>query len=444
MKLSKQIIEMVTSIGAGSRSLSLIVPKVTVDTWTGGLHISHWGFTVPYGMREALDVKFTPRIERKHYKVGYKVPWQKRLNIKFDSQVKRKNALLSTSNIRILKGHKPVVEQVSLNDNDYMYLTFCMTSRKKVHVWTQGGLISFKRGDTIPSNDGRYLVQVQFAESMGLVAKTELVDGKYDTKMVMDDGFVRYQLFEKVKGEAVRRVNEGKLTQLEFLAFLIDGVPKPASLHSNLVDSLQTFNSPDITLSFGDGVVFSGDFGNRLEIYEELAVRKGMALKSSISKLCKVVVIANEPSQGWKHGAFGNKIEKAIDMRNSGADILFLCESSYLGILSTMADVPPSARWRKRELPKKLVESRQDDGVVVLDNGIRIALTGTFERMSRKELEELLAEKYNFTCKKGITKDTEFLVVGDKRSDMSSKLENAQKMGVSVVTESEFFDSYPV
>ncbi|MBE4038756.1 hypothetical protein HJ123_17585 [Vibrio parahaemolyticus] len=453
MELHNKVTNALSRIMAGKRSDKLIVPRITTSAWSGDLHLDDWGFRVPFGMRDALDIKFTPRVVREYFKVGQKMALPSRLNIRTNDKAREKKALISSSNSRIWAGHKPTVERVGLSEDDYLYLTFCMAKRSQRLVWTQGAVIAFKRGDTIPSTNGKHVVSVKYADPMGLVVKSRIGDsGDYETYREMDFGFVCYELFKKGPGESLTLISEGKLNQMEFLSFLVKGIEqKEEDAHTSLVNSLMSLNQGECYLSLGDGVVFSGDFGDRLRDYEDAARRKGLRVKGNISKLCRVVVIADKPSHGWKHGAFGLKVERAIEMRNAGADIFFMNEKMFASSVGEMSDAPIELRehkpTRKNNNHPMSVSISIDDlysGEVVQADGMRIALTGTFELMQRKELERLLAQKYNFVCKKAIAKDTKLLVVGDKKADYSAKLLNAQKLGVEVLTESEFLEEYPV
>ncbi|HEY4232918.1 MAG TPA: NAD-dependent DNA ligase LigA [Lacipirellulaceae bacterium] len=66
--------------------------------------------------------------------------------------------------------------------------------------------------------------------------------------------------------------------------------------------------------------------------------------------------------------------------------------------------------------------------------GKTLVVTGTLEKYSREEIQELIA-KHGGRAASSVSKSTDFLVAGEKAG---SKLEKAQKLGVKVLTEEEF------
>jgi hypothetical protein len=85
------------------RSTALITPINNLKSGEGTISPSDWNFIVPYGFREALDIKYEKR----------------------------------------------------------------MKNQKAYYVWTQGPILSFKEGDTLQNKFADSTVQVKFASSMG-------------------------------------------------------------------------------------------------------------------------------------------------------------------------------------------------------------------------------------------------------------------------------------
>lgn len=92
MELHNKVTNALSRIMAGKRSDKLIVPRITTSAWSGDLHLDDWGFRVPFGMRDALDIKFTPRVVREYFKVGQKMALPSRLNIRTNDKAKRKKS----------------------------------------------------------------------------------------------------------------------------------------------------------------------------------------------------------------------------------------------------------------------------------------------------------------------------------------------------------------
>lgn len=129
------------------RSTTLIVPKVSFSRDSQSLNNDDWAFHVGYGFRDALDIKLQERVKDK----------------------------------------------------------------KRIMVWTQGPIISFKEGDLIHSKDDKMSVQVI----------TGTPSAWYADKDTFDQGSVSFTVrgIEELKGIPK------SLSQYEFLQFLIDGNP---------------------------------------------------------------------------------------------------------------------------------------------------------------------------------------------------------------------------
>ncbi|AWG80358.1 hypothetical protein ACIL2W_004249 [Vibrio parahaemolyticus] len=129
------------------KHVPFVVPAITWDnnTQKGSLNNEHWHFKVGYGFREALDLLFIERVRNK----------------------------------------------------------------KKVYLWSQGCIISFKEGDLIDSCCGTRAVQVKFASPMGWD----------EAKNDMYYGSVTYNEMDLVNG----LLKTNTLNQLEFLTMLIEG-----------------------------------------------------------------------------------------------------------------------------------------------------------------------------------------------------------------------------
>jgi DNA ligase (NAD+) len=67
-------------------------------------------------------------------------------------------------------------------------------------------------------------------------------------------------------------------------------------------------------------------------------------------------------------------------------------------------------------------------------SGKTLVVTGTLEHYSREEIEDLI-EKLGGKAASSVSKSTDFLVAGEKAG---SKLDKAQKLGVKILTETEF------
>jgi DNA ligase (NAD+) len=81
--------------------------------------------------------------------------------------------------------------------------------------------------------------------------------------------------------------------------------------------------------------------------------------------------------------------------------------------------------------PKKSPESAGTAGPL---SGKTLAVTGTLEKYSREEIESLI-ERYGGRAASSVSKKTDFLIAGEKAG---SKLDKARKLGVAILSESQF------
>jgi DNA ligase (NAD+) len=77
------------------------------------------------------------------------------------------------------------------------------------------------------------------------------------------------------------------------------------------------------------------------------------------------------------------------------------------------------------------VHARQHDGRLA---GKTLVVTGTLEKFTRDEIHELIAQ-HGGRAASSVSKNTDYLVAGE---NAGSKLEKAQKLGVAVISETEF------
>lgn len=132
---------------------------------------------------------------------------------------------------------------------------------------------------------------------------------------------------------------------------LSDGV-LDADERSELFDTLQSFSGADVEvgeamkatslplcnpapdLNFaGRAYCFTGtfSFGNRRTCEEAVLERGGSC--GSLTRKTDVLVIGVYATESWKHSAFGHKVMKACDMRESGVPIAIVSEPHWIRYL---------------------------------------------------------------------------------------------------------------
>ena len=88
---------------------------------------------------------------------------------------------------------------------------------------------------------------------------------------------------------------------------------------------------PAPVLTFpGRSYCFTGtfSFGGRRQCEAEVGSRGGAA--GSLTRKTDILVIGIYATESWKHSAFGNKILKACDMRDSGVPIAIVSEEHWV------------------------------------------------------------------------------------------------------------------
>lgn len=81
-----------------------------------------------------------------------------------------------------------------------------------------------------------------------------------------------------------------------------------------------------------DGRVFclTGDFvfGPR-ETCQDAITRRGGQIKPNVSKKVDFVVVGGLGSKEWKHGGFGTKVERAVELQREGAKVRIVHEDAW-------------------------------------------------------------------------------------------------------------------
>ena len=80
------------------------------------------------------------------------------------------------------------------------------------------------------------------------------------------------------------------------------------------------------------------------------------------------------------------------------------------------------------------MEVIQEEGTDERFNGMTFVLTGSLENYSRKEAEEII-EKFGGKTSSSVSKKTTYVLAGE---DAGSKLDKAQSLGITIITEDEF------
>lgn len=66
---------------------------------------------------------------------------------------------------------------------------------------------------------------------------------------------------------------------------------------------------------------------------EEAVVKRGGFVKASVSKKVRYLVVGSLGSPEWKHGSYGTKIERAMQLKRDGGLILLVKEDAWAAAL---------------------------------------------------------------------------------------------------------------
>lgn len=96
------------------------------------------------------------------------------------------------------------------------------------------------------------------------------------------------------------------------------------------VCALAMDTSPPHAHPQGKTFVFTGDFffGSRSQC-EEATTKRGGAASKSVSKKIDFVVVGSLGSPEWKHGSYGTKIDKAMQLKSAGCPIYIIHEDHW-------------------------------------------------------------------------------------------------------------------
>lgn len=95
------------------------------------------------------------------------------------------------------------------------------------------------------------------------------------------------------------------------------------------VTQLLPYETPDVSFP-GSSFCLTGDFVLApRKVCEEMIARHGGVVKSSVSKKIQFLLVGGLGSGEWKHGSFGTKIEKAMELKRDGALIAIVHEDHW-------------------------------------------------------------------------------------------------------------------
>lgn len=137
-------------------------------------------------------------------------------------------------------------------------------------------------------------------------------------------------LYERVKAVLADGVitEEERSHLVRSLQQLIGGTIEELAATSH-VTQLLPYETPEISFR-GSIFCLTGDFlFAPRKTCEEIIVGYGGAVKSSVSKRIHFLVVGGLGSDEWKHGSFGTKIEKAMELKRDGVQLAIIHEDHW-------------------------------------------------------------------------------------------------------------------
>ena len=236
------------------------------------------------------------------------------------------------------------------------------------------------------------------------------------------------------------------------------GIECPAKLYRNLVHfvSREAMNIDGLGENIIGQLLDNGLISNIADIYA-LKFEDIASLKKNGTKFAQNLVNSIETSKsnelyrlitalGIRH--VGTKASKTLAKKFKSIDNL---ANADFETLSQIDDIGPVVANSIREFfiqeqTKDLIEKLKQAGVNTVDNteenednrfeGMTFVLTGSLEKYTRNEAADII-ENFGGKTSSSVSKKTTYVLAGE---EAGSKLDKAQKLGVSIISEEEFID----
>jgi len=178
-------------------------------------------------------------------------------------------------------------------------------------------------------------------------------------------------------------------------------------------------------------------------------VKRGGNVHEDLRNDTHFLVVGAKGNQCWAYACYGRKVEDAIDRRRNGQQITIVHEYDFWDAVerspisanhdeATHAPVKSGGIGVVDHRPKR-TQSKTGFKIHCASPshalaGKTLVVTGTLQKYSREEIESLI-EQHGGRAVSSVSTKTDYLIAGEKAG---SKLEKARKLGVAVITETDF------
>lgn len=161
-------------------------------------------------------------------------------------------------------------------------------------------------------------------------------------------------------------------------------------------------------------------FGARQNCHDAVVERGGVI--AALTQQTDVLVIGYYATESWKHSAYGDKIRRAVEMREYGVPIAIVSEEHWTQSLDEYDPETPGYK------------AYNDAHVTQEVLGKVVVFTGSLERFTRAEAQQQ-AERYGAKVSGIVSGNTDLVVAGP---GAGSKLKKAAAFGIRVIDEAEW------